>query len=188
MFFCSVARVRLTSRGGKAQMRPTFLQAAAGISPLDDWPEPEDRPKCQCVCPCRREPGRNGRRTCLSCARLVGPGCCWTNDVRGICHMCAQGNPQGLASPAHGAMAALRRDPPGVEHEDVSTSSPTAQPGGVCKDCGYPTLPTVVCSFAQPGGGVKIVARRFNLNRLSHVSCLCCSRSPLRGGARLSIA
>ena len=45
------------------------------------------RPKCQCKCGCRRQPGKNGRRTCGYCSRKVGPGCCWVHHA-GQCHWC----------------------------------------------------------------------------------------------------
>ena len=54
------------------------------------------RPMCQCQCGCRRRPGRNCRRWCQHCLRLVGPGCCWSGDDVGLCHICLppDGNPQ----------------------------------------------------------------------------------------------
>ena len=57
----------------------------ASSSQTDD---PEDRPLCQCWCGCRRQPGKNCRRQCWRCWRLVGPGCCWMGDNAGICHTC----------------------------------------------------------------------------------------------------
>ena len=59
--------------------------------------EPMDRPRCQCSCNCPRRPGVGGRRTCISCSRLIGPGCCWMGDNIRLCHVCYYngGNPQG---------------------------------------------------------------------------------------------
>jgi hypothetical protein len=50
-----------------------------------------DRPTCQCMCGCRRRPGR--RIHCSGCGRLVGPGCCWRIDA-GLCHECERGLPE----------------------------------------------------------------------------------------------
>ena len=48
----------------------------------------EARPPCQCWCGCRRRPGRNCRRHCPLCSRMIGPGCCWMGDEIDRCHMC----------------------------------------------------------------------------------------------------
>ena len=47
----------------------------------------ECRPKCQCICGCRRQPGKGCRRLCTVCNALVGPGCCWVPE-RQMCHVC----------------------------------------------------------------------------------------------------
>ena len=51
-------------------------------------PVPMDRPKCQCACNCGHRPGSGCRRICLSCSRLIGPGCCWMGDNIRLCHIC----------------------------------------------------------------------------------------------------
>ena len=43
------------------------------------------RPRCSCICGCKRRPGTP--RPCSHCGKSVGPGCCW-NEAKQMCHMC----------------------------------------------------------------------------------------------------
>ena len=55
------------------------------------------RPLCGCRCGCRRRPGR--LVLCVRCGARIGPGCCLalesrTRWGRGLCHVCADGEPE----------------------------------------------------------------------------------------------
>ena len=96
----------------------------------DYWGDPEDRPACQCWCGCMRWPGRNCRRECEECHRLVGRGCCWDGDAHGTCHMCSWWNYGGRRQT--GAPPSLRGDRgrrrrPGQRERRANAVAPTSK-------------------------------------------------------------
>ena len=69
-------------------------------STVEPW---EGRPKCQCSCGCQRSPGKGGRRYCVDCNLLIGPGCCY-DELRGKCHQCVG---EGGANPPGGTVDSI---------------------------------------------------------------------------------
>ena len=67
----------------RVRMRPKLIAFDFHIM-LDEEPC-DDRPKCQCICGCRRKPG--ARRPCALCGIMIGPGCCLVEET-GNCHIC----------------------------------------------------------------------------------------------------
>ena len=79
-----IAFVRVTMH-----QQPEDVELDVGAC-IEEETQAASRPRCQCLCGCRKRPGR--RPSCPRCGRLVGPGCCWAD---GKCHICnGQGNPQ----------------------------------------------------------------------------------------------
>ena len=66
---------------------PPPIMLILGDSEVKTQPA-EARPRCQCWCGWRRQPGRNCRRHCPLCSRMVGPGWGWMGDEIDRCHMC----------------------------------------------------------------------------------------------------
>ena len=133
---CSERARHLTegdSRDDRVSPEPLLLEPAqplvctlppdeAGITPQylahHSIMQPRARPnraRCQCLCGCRRRPGR--RAACEVCQQLVGPGCCVETTTPLRCHVCAYHFPardlqrQQMQTQSHHSQQQLRQAP-----------------------------------------------------------------------------